>query len=199
MEIEPIEDQTAVKSRTLGHHSSFSSPFSKLSTSSLLLLLLYVTVNTEPLTFLLRSKSDEDLLHNASPLLHNVSSVTHRSSIQVTDHSTIMQELSKRLSGIASIDNEDDGNGTSDRETSPQEPNVDTLSPVIKITDSSPVAPRKQCRASSEDLTALRDAGTLHHPAIAHTPATLTKSITPSIAKKKYVGKHRKARSLGSK
>jgi len=108
-----------------------------------------------------------------------------------------MQELSKRLSGIASIDNEDDGNRISDRETSPQEPNIDALSPVIKITGSSPVAPRKQCRASSEDLTALRDTRTSHHPA--HTAATLTKSITPSVAKKKYVGKHRKARSLGSK
>ncbi|XP_065919067.1 ras-specific guanine nucleotide-releasing factor RalGPS2-like isoform X2 [Dysidea avara] len=177
LEIEPIDD-AAVKSRTLGHHSSFSSPF-------------------KPLTYLLRSKSDEDLLHTASPLLHKVTA-SHHSSIQVTDRTRMIEELSNRLSGIASIDNEDDNTAISDRESSPQEPNMDNLSPVIKITDSSPIAPRKQCRASSEDLTALRDTGTLHHHAMLNTTTTLTKSITPSVSKKKYVGKHRKARSLGS-
>ena len=111
----------------------------------------------------------------------------------------MLQELSNRLSGIASIDIEDDSTVNSDRELSPEEPNSDTLSPVIKITNSSPVAPRKQCRASSEDLTAIRDAGKFPHPAAVNPTPTLTKSITPSVVKKKYVGKHRKARSLGSK
>lgn len=139
---------------------------------------------------LLRSKSDEDLLHSASPLLSEQRVSKKRGSIHGTSSSTSMiQELSNRLSRIHQDSEEEALTGT---EECPQDqytnPN-DTLSPVIKVTSCSPTTQRKQCRSSSEDFTAIGTATSTIAP---------PKSITPSI-KRRFIPKHRKARSLGSK
>ena len=132
---------------------------------------------------LLRSKSDEDLLHSASPLLSEHRATKKRGSLHGTSSSTTMvQELKNRLSKIHPDEEEE---AITDTEGYPEDQCSDTLSPVIKVTSCSPVTQRKQCRSSSEDITA--------------TATTVPpKAVTP-IVKKRFIPKHRKARSLGSK
>ena len=135
---------------------------------------------------LLRSKSDEDLLHSASPLLSEQRATKKRGSLHGASSSTTMvQELKNRLSKIRTDDEEE---AITDTEGHPEDRPVDNLSPVIKVTGCSPITQRKQCRSSSEDVSAT---GTV-------TTAPPPKSATP-IIKKRFIPKHRKARSLGSK
>ena len=139
---------------------------------------------------LLRSKSDEDLLHSASPLLSEHRATKKRGSLHGTSSSTTMvHELKNRLSRIRP---DDENEVITDTEGYPEDQYTDTLSPVIKVTSCSPVTQRKQCRSSSEDITAAATTTT------SATTTVPTKSGTP-IVKKRYVPKHRKARSLGSK
>lgn len=129
---------------------------------------------------LLRSKSDEDLLHSASPLLSEHRTSKKRGSLHGTSSSTTMvQELKNRLSKIHPDDDEET---VTDTEGYPEDQKSDTLSPVIKVTSCSPTAQRKQCRSSSEDITSTGP----------------PKSVTP-VVKKRFIPKHRKAQSLGSK
>ena len=93
----------------------------------------------------------------------------------------MVQELKNRLSKIHP---DDEDEAVTDTEGHPEDQHTDTLSPVIKVTSCSPVTQRKQCRSSSEDITA--------------TTTLPPKAVTP-IVKKRFVPKHRKARSLGSK
>ena len=132
---------------------------------------------------LLRSKSDEDILHSASPLLAEHRASNKRSSVHGTSSSTSMiQELTNRLSRI---------HQDSEEESSPQDQRSesnDVLSPVIKVTGCSPTTQRKQSRSSTEDCT------TTGTTVVSNTPR---KSVTPTV--KRFIPKHRKARSLGSK
>ena len=139
---------------------------------------------TGPVISLLRSKSDEDLLHSASPLLLEHRATKKRGSLHGTSSSTTMvQELKNRLSKICPDDEEET---KTDTEGYPEDQCTDTLSPVITVTSCSPISQRKQCRSSSEDITAT------------NTTTVPIKSVTP-IVKKRFIPKHRKARSLGSK
>ena len=125
---------------------------------------------------LLRSKSDEDILHSASPLLLEQKASKHRGSLfETSSNTSIVQELKSRLSRIRNDDEDEEA-----EESSRDKSGGDTLSPVIKVTSCSPTTQRKQSRSSCEDV------------------AALPKSITP-VVKKRFIPKHRKARSLGSK
>ena len=147
--------------------------------------LLY-TVIAGPMISLLRSKSDEDLLHSASPLLSEQKATKKRGSLHGASSSTTMvQELKNRLSKMRTDDEEE---AITDTEGYPEDRPADNLSPVIKVTGCSPIAQRKQCRSSSEDITAT---GTV-------TTALPPKTVPP-VVKKRFIPKHRKARSLGSK
>lgn len=142
---------------------------------------------------LLRSKSDEDILHSASPLLSERRASNKRGSVHGTSSSTSMiQDLTNRLSRIHQDSEEEALTGTKE---SSQDQSSDTLSPVIKVTICSPTTQRKQLRSSSEDFTASGITGT---STTTTTNVVLPKSITPNI-KKRFIPKHRKARSLGSK
>ena len=175
----------AGKSHTLEYHRSFSNAMSMLN--HCLPFYIVCSITPEPMISLLRSKSDEDILHSASPLLAENRASNKRGSVHGTSSSTSMiQELTNRLSRI---------HQDSDEESSPQDQHLesnDTLSPVIKVTSCSPTAQRKQSRSSSEDGTVIGATGT---PVVTNVPR---KSITPTV-KKRYIPKHRKARSLGSK
>jgi len=138
---------------------------------------------------LFRSKSDEDILHSASPLLSEQRASKKRGSIYGTSSSTTMiKESVNTLSKSTCQDDEEEV--LTDTEASPKDQCTklydNILSPVIKVTSCSPTAQKKQVRASSEDLNATV------------TTTIPPKTITP-IMKKRFVPKHRKTRSLGSK
>lgn len=158
-------------------------------------------LTAEPMISLLRSsKSDEDLLHADSPMLSEQRASKNRASIHGTSSSmSMVHELSNRLSKIMFQDTEEDSvidvNTEAFRQEQHNESDDTVLSPVIKITQCSPVARGKQYRASSEDLTASGIAATR---TATNTTGTLPpKPVTPIV--KRFIPKHRKARSLGSK